>query len=209
VHFTREAADCEERHLPRRQALTDEQPITEAQPPGRWEPWYQSAQAPRAYGDTLTYEKAAAFLGGLESVEDWGCGLAWFRRYLPQTVRYRGIDGSRSRFADHVADLRHYTSQAEGILLRHVLEHNEEWETILANALRSFTKRLVIVLFTPFAETTRQIGYNSGLGVPDIAFCKDELTRRFTPHRWSLEENLETRTQYGVEHVFYLEKPAA
>jgi hypothetical protein len=103
-----------------------------------------------------------------------------------------------------VADLTRYTSHAEGLLLRHVLEHNENWRAVLGNALRSFTRRLVIVLFTPFVEKTSRVGYTEAVGVPDIAFARDDLTAYFTGLNWSLEEGLRTRTQYGVEHIFYI-----
>ncbi len=139
-------------------------------------------------------------------MEDWGCGQCWFRRYLNPSVRYKGIDGSRGTGLDELADLTTYTSRTEGILLRHVLEHNSAWEAILTNALQSFTKRLVIVLFTPFAETTRQLAFNVTIQVPDIAFAKADLVRHFDGLKWSAEENLRTKTQYDVEHVFYLEK---
>jgi hypothetical protein len=171
---------------------------------GRWDPVYRLLPDPRPYGDTLTYEKAARFLAGLDTVEDWGCGWGWFKRYLDPGVQYKGVDGSHSPAADEVADLTRYTSHVEGILLRHVLEHNDNWRSILSNALRSFTRRLVIVLFTPFVETTRRIGYTPELGVPDIAFARDDLTPFFTGLRWSLEEGLQTGTQYGVEHIFYI-----
>jgi hypothetical protein len=87
-----------------------------------------------------------------------------------------------------------------------VLEHDEAWEAILVNALKSFTNRMVLVLFTPFSETTRQIGFNAAQGVPDIAFAKDDLVQHFSDVRWTLEDNVKTKTQYGVEHIFYLER---
>lgn len=177
-----------------------------ASPIGNWEALFRANRDPFPFGDTLTYEKAAQYLDGLETVEDWGCGQGWFRRYLNPSVNYKGIDGSRSPGLDVVADLATYTSKTEGLLLRHVLEHNEGWSAILHNALESFTKRMVVVLFTPFAQVTHQIAFNPTIGVPDIAFAKDDLTAQFKGFQWRLEENLRTKTQYGVEHVFYLER---
>jgi hypothetical protein len=171
---------------------------------GKWDAIYGKGTAAQPYGDTLTYEKAAKHLEGLALVEDWGCGWGWFKQYLPASTTYRGIDGSHSPHADVIADLTQYTSQADGILLRHVLEHNQAWEDILKNALRSFTKRMVLVLFTPFAEKTHVIRHSAEVGVPDIAFAKEDLTRHFSAVHWRLEEGLKTRTQYGVEHVFYI-----
>jgi hypothetical protein len=174
---------------------------------GKWDSVYRNSPEPQPFGDPLTYEKAARFLGNLATVEDWGCGWAWFRRYLNDFIRYTGIDGSASPFADRVADLTQYTSEVEGILVRHVLEHNVAWAEILDNALRSFTKRMVLVLATPFADVTHVVRYDRAVGVPVIAFAKTDLVRRFAGLRWTLDENLRTDTQHGVEHVFYLEKP--
>jgi hypothetical protein len=180
-------------------------PATESNA-GKWDTIYRGAKERKPFGDTLTYEKAARFLREVATIEDWGCGWAWFRQYLPRTVTYRGIDGSHSPFADVVVDLVDYTSHAEGILLRHVLENNPAWEDILANAVRSFTKRMVLVLFTPFADKTHVLRYDQALRLPDIAFAKDDLVRHFAGLRWELEEGLQTKTEYGIEHIFYLEK---
>lgn len=172
----------------------------------KWDGVYHDAAEAQPYGNRLTYEKAARFLGGLAEVEDWGCGWAWFRKHLPASVRYKGIDGSSSRWADEVVDLAAYRSRVEGILLRHVLEHNYAWQTVLSNAVKSFTRRMVVILFTPFVDVTGVIAVNAAMGVPDIAFARRDLIRFFTGLKWSLEENLQTKTQYGVEHVFYLER---
>lgn len=172
-----------------------------------WEEHYRAHAEPRPYGDTVTYEKAARFFEGLETVEDWGCGWKWFRRHLNPAIRYKGVDGAHSTSADEVANLTQYTSRADGILLRHVLEHNFAWQTILANAVHSFRKKLAIVLFTPFRDATGTIAYNGAIDVPDLAFAKADIIRHLDGLKWSLEENLETKTQYGVEHIFYVERP--
>jgi len=44
---------------------------------GKWE--YPPGVEPKAYGDDTTYALGADFLRGL-SVEDWGCGLGWYRK---------------------------------------------------------------------------------------------------------------------------------
>jgi hypothetical protein len=173
---------------------------------GRWDEVYRRSPQPLPSGDVQTYRKAAAFLQGLETVEDWGCGRGWLKHYLPSSVRYTGVDGSATSAADVVADLTRYTSSADGVVLRHVLEHNPNWAAILANALRSFRRRLVLVLFTPFVETTGIVGRHAALGVVDLAFARSDLAARFGNVRWTSEEGLATATQYGVEHIFYLEK---
>src|SRR5262245_11452030 len=92
----------------------------------KWNSWYESATDQRPYGNPQTYEKGATYLRHMNVIEDWGCGLAWFRHYV-DPKRYRGIDGTWSRFADHVADLAEYKSSIDGIFLRHVLEHDYRW----------------------------------------------------------------------------------
>jgi hypothetical protein len=155
-----------------------------------------------AYGDETSYRKGMEFLDGHGTIEDWGCGTAFAKRFAAKSP-YIGIDGSASRFTDKVADLRSYTSDIDCIFMRHVLEHNRDWKPILTNAIRSFRRRMVLVIFTPFASETRQIAVWSG--IPDIAFQKDELTRFFGHLQYS-EESLRTKTQYNTEHIFYIEK---
>jgi hypothetical protein len=166
---------------------------------GRWD---YSGLEQFAYGEDTTYKKGIAFLDGHGTIEDWGCGTAYARRFVRKSA-YVGIDGSPSTFADQVADLHQYRSNTECIFMRHVLEHNHEWQQILSNALESFTKRLALVIFTPFVETTHVV--TSWHGIPDIAFNKDELTRLLRPFPYR-EESLVTRTTYGFEHIFYVRR---
>lgn len=176
--------------------------------PGSWAAVHEHAR-PFPYGDDTTYRLAARYLQECERVEDWGCGPGWFKQFLApgQVV---GVDGSPSPAVDKVRDLVYYTSETEGLLLRHVLEHNELWRQILNNAMRSFTRRMVLVLFTPMAtlgEGTRQIAWNPGYGVPDIAFTpwaiSDFFPARTVVYRY---QDLSTETQYGVERIYYVER---
>jgi hypothetical protein len=50
-----------------------------------------------------------------------------------------------------------------------VLEHNYKRKSILTAALRSFRKKLCLILFAPFS-LTYEIGHNSvhGIDVPDL-----------------------------------------
>lgn len=166
----------------------------------RWN--YRDVEEPYPYADSeLTYEKAIGFLDGEGVLEDWGCGTAYAKRFV-RRARYVGVDGSPSKFNDVTADLREYTSEADYILLRHVLEHNLEWERVLDNALRSARKRLAVVTFTPFGAETKVIAWNPGFfEVPDISFRKEDLTARFPSFT---EETFETRSQYWTETVFYI-----
>jgi hypothetical protein len=173
---------------------------------GKWDRWCQGLREVQAYGDTVTYEMGGEFLRDCSVVEDWGAGKGWFKKFVPQG-RYRGIDGSHTPFAEKIVDLVEYTSVVPGIYMRHVLEHNYQWQFILANALRSFTERMVLVLFTPLSDTTHEIAYADDPGVPDISFSLEELLDIFKTAGLKVEyQTLETATQYGVETVFFLEK---
>ena len=61
-------------------------------------------------------------------------------------------------------------------------------------------------MFTPFAEETKVIKYYKKMDVVDISFNRDDLVRHFEPFKWTSEEDLKTDSQYGIEHVFYLER---
>lgn len=172
---------------------------------GKWSEWYKDldSNTPSAfrYGDTETYPIAATFLQDCELVEDWGCGAGGFKRY--RTEGYRGIDGSQTPFADVIADLRTYRSDVDGILIRHVLEHDTGWRDILENAVASCRKKLCLVLFTPFSEATQIIAQNinHGIDVPDISFCKNDIESFFIKCQFNLW-TMETATGYGIEHMY-------
>ncbi len=168
----------------------------------------------RMYGDVFTAKKAAAFLNHetICDVEDWGCGHGGFKSYLAHHQNYIGIDGSETQFADKIVDLETYRSSVDAIHLRHVLEHNPEWNKILENAIASFNKRMVVTLFTPFADKTKVIAEYpeySGTDVimVDLSLNREEFLSFFEGLEWSSEENLKTKTQYEVEHIFFLKKP--
>ena len=169
---------------------------------GKWN--YSAAGAPSSYGDDdETYKRAMSFLDGCGIVEDWGCGTAYAKKFLKSGI-YVGIDGSPSPFTTTVADLRVYRSEAGGILLRHVLEHNWEWEKILDNAVASFRKKLVLVFFIPFGPAVQNIGKNWN-GVPGLVLRREDIMKRLKPFGVK-EESLETKTQYKQEQIFYVER---
>jgi hypothetical protein len=179
---------------------------------GKWDDWYKSLSLQdmgslRLYGDTVTYRMAAAFLTDVTEVEDWGCGAGGFKRFC--RTRYVGVDGTKTPFADRVADLCTYTSRVEGIMMRHVIEHNYSWRAILDNAVSSFTKKLCLILFTPFSPETREIAHNRahGIDAPDLSFCRADIEGSFTGLRWELFDNISTDTQYGIEHVYLVWRP--
>ncbi len=152
------------------------------------------------YGDPLSYEKAASWLGS-GPVEDWGGGPGYARRYFPNG--YKLVDGTPGYGADVVTDLTGYVSKCEGILMRHVLEHNVDWRFILENALAS-CKKLALVIFTPFTLRTHIIVWNNNVDppVPDISFAREDLTSVFPEFT---EESFPSDTQYGMETIFYVQ----
>jgi hypothetical protein len=194
----------------------------------RWESTFKNwryGELPRfTYGDRTSYERGIQFLDGHGDIEDWGCGFADARAFV-RTSKYIGLDGS-SQYADRIVDLEQYRSEAPCIFMRHVLEHNAGWRRILENALSSFQRRMVLVIYTPFVPTTRIIATSTNVTstpVPEISFRKEDLTELFSdlvhieePPKetrsaavsagsWR-EESLRTQTKYGVEHIFYLER---
>jgi len=172
---------------------------------GKWKRNYDGLEEIKTYADETTYRLAAEFLADIETVEDWGCGSGGFRLFCK--TEYVGVDGTENPFVDKVVDLATYTTTVDGILLRHVLEHNTGWEKVLENALQSFGKKLCIVVFTPFAEETKEIKYYRKMDVVDISFSRDDLTGRFKGLEWTSDEDLKTDSQYGVEHIFYIRRP--
>ena len=163
------------------------------------------------YGNTETYNLGYTFLKDCATIEDWGCGAGGFKmRFNAEDLpKYIGVDGSTTPFATVKTDLTKYVSNVEAIYMRHVLEHNYEWKSILDNACKSFSKKMCLVLFTPFAPKTKEIAHNlkNGIDVPDLSLAKHELIAIFEKYNIKHElVTLNTTTQYNVEHVFYLTK---
>ena len=168
------------------------------------------------YGDDYTAKLASEWLNqdSITTIEDWGCGYGGFKNFIAPHQTYIGVDGSNTPFADKIVDLSMYETQVDAIHLRHVIEHNQNWKIILENFLSGFTKKAVLTLFTPFmAETTTVAAYENwrgtGTTMVDISLSYDELMSIISKHqdiKVKTELNLNTHTQYKVEHVFYLEK---
>jgi hypothetical protein len=170
----------------------------------KWNGIYENLTEERLWGDETTYRMAAEYLADVDVVEDWGCGSGGFRFFCK--TEYVGVDGSNTPFADKIVDLCTYSSSADGILLRHVLEHNVDWECILENAVRSFRKKLCIILFTPFASKTRTILYDPARDVVTISFRKDDIANHLSGCQWSLEEGIPTSSYYESEHIFFVSR---
>ena len=175
---------------------------------GKGDVWYKDLKPGienvELYAESLTYSMAAAFLADVKEVEDWGCGKGGFRRFFQG--RYIGVDGSATPFADKIVNLCQYRTKVDGILLRHVLEHNYNWQPTLDGALHSFTRKLCLILFTPLQKRTTEIAHNraTGVDVPDLALSQSEIETLLTRHRvrWRLFKDLSTQSQYKVEHVY-------
>jgi hypothetical protein len=182
---------------------------------GLWNARYEAAGGePRMYGDSTTAELAGKWLDipSINVVEDWGCGYGGFQRHLGKHQTYIGIDGSKSRFASITADLADYRSTADAIHMRHVLEHNPAWRDILGNVLASFTKRAVVTLFTPLADTETIVARypnfcGTGVEMVDISLPEAQLDSMFAASGSQVtRERLQTKTQYGVEYIYFLER---
>lgn len=148
---------------------------------GAWDAHYAGLITEEPYGGDESYGAAAEWTAGCSLVEDWGCGKGWLRRFV-EPERYRGLDGSCSPFADEVVDLTTYRSSAPGIVLRHVLEHEHDWQAVLDNAVASFTERLFIAIFTPLQDETRVLQTEPDYGdVPVIGFQLADIVYRIIP----------------------------
>jgi len=166
---------------------------------------YDHLKTPRAYGPKVTYHNALRWLQVCPAIEDWGCGPGYFGTILPGTVRYFGLDGAVSQWGSKVPiDLATYKSNIPGIMMRHVLEHNMSWRTILANALESFTQRMCLILFVPPIDGIEAVNYSKDdtpiLALPSLAIDSMVAPYLVTSHR------IKTKSPYGYETIYYLEK---
>lgn len=180
---------------------------------GKWEEMYRrlDPDKPLPYGDIKSYVLGAEWLKDCSLVEDWGCGMGWLRTLI-EPERYRGLDGTKTPFSDEIVDLTQYRSQVPGIFMRHVLEHNREWEKVLDNALASFTERMVLILFTPMAEhrthSIPKFENHGGVEVPAISFLHRDLVRHFDlipGIDWTCVD-IRSQTLFSGERIYYLEK---
>ncbi len=160
---------------------------------GKWSHLYDHLTGPMMYGDPESYLLATQWTADCALVEDWGCGGGWLRQFIVPPDRYRGIDGSKSPYADIVTDLTTYRSCVPGIVLRYVLEHNYDWARILDNAVTSFTSRLFIALYTSLADETHEI-ISARDFVPVLSFCLSDITDRLDGCDYTVE-TIDSRTE--------------
>ena len=164
--------------------------------------WDYSDGEQFAYDEDTSYRRGIAFLDGHGTIEDWGCGTGYAKKFV-KASRYVGIDGSDSPYCDVKADLQDYRSSPDCIFMRHVLEHNWGWRSILRNAVNSFRYRMVLVTFTPFQDDELKIADNDG--IPDLSLVKQEVLGFFA-RMTVVEEIVASKTEYGEETLFYVEK---
>jgi hypothetical protein len=148
----------------------------------------------------------------ITSIEDWGCGNCVFKEYLDNNIKYVGVDGSNTGYQNKIEDLTNYVTEVDSIYLRHVLEHNNDYKKIFKNALESFRKVLILVLFTPFTSNNEIDILNTcdlrGKTIPDIAFNKKHLIDIIEQNNCSYEllENIKSKTMYNYEQIFIIKK---
>jgi hypothetical protein len=150
----------------------------------KWSIWYKDAADETRFqdSDTTTYEIAAKFLADMKTVEDWGCGYGGFKPFCKG--QYTGVDGSKTPYVDKIVDLCTYTSAPEGIVMRHVLEHNYSWDQVLTNAISSAKKKLCLIFFTPLGETTEELRFTEDVGVPDLSLAKKDVEKYLKGCKW-------------------------
>lgn len=179
----------------------------------RWE--YGHLTMPEPCGPHRSYELAAAWMDFFGwTVQDWGCGTAYAKQFFKR-ASYVGVDGSPSTWTDIVHDLRLPLTplngvdahRPEGILIRHCLEHIEDWQIVLENALDAAQDRLCLVLAVPLAAYVTRTVAIAGNGAPDISFFPDDLI--IPIHRAGFSVSLgvvPTRSQYNQETLFYCDR---
>lgn len=164
--------------------------------------WHAKLLQHPSYGSQTSYRRAAQWVGGCPTVDDWGGSFGHLRHYLPGDVRYRVIDGTPQHADTVLADLAQFTAPADGIVLRHVLDMTPDWAPVLANALRAFRRRMAVVTFTPDTVETRIVKIKSGW--PVWAFNPDDLRRAMAEFLVGEETVHETHP----ERIYYLARPA-
>lgn len=182
---------------------------------GKWDGWYAGLTEPELYGDDKTYKRAATWMKPCRTVGDWGCGKGGLTKFLLPSQEYFGFDGSQTPFATQVVDLASFRFETEGVVLRHVIEHDLHWRSILENAAWSFTKRLVVIVFTPMLDATSTaqmtlIGYQP-MGVDEevvnLSFTVHAIVNAVGHDLLVDVQSVKSKTQFGSETVFRFEQP--
>ena len=171
---------------------------------GRWQ--YGNAE-PCPDGDDVTYRKGMAFLDGHGTIEDWGAGTGYARRFVDPKRVPRRRRQPEPRRRPHRRPARAIARTPTASSCATSSSTIPDWRTILENALRSFRRRMVLVVFTPFAAETHEIALVAGHPRPG-ASARTIWWRHFEGSTGA-RRRVETNTEYLREHVFYLERRSA
>ena len=167
-----------------------------------WAGWKDSE--PVLLGNEETYRRAIEYLDGHGDIVDFGGGTGYAARFVKQSA-YSVLDGSPSRFVPNPVDLATVRFECDCLLMRHVLEHNSIWLAILINALESFHKRAVIILFIDLESENRLVRTEHlfigsiGMTVPTYALSKPLFLSVIYPYLIRID-------RVGNETMFFLEK---
>lgn len=179
---------------------------------GKWDEFYKDVTEPDHYIDTATYLMGAEFLKKCETVEDWGCGKGWFAKTAQGSAfKVIGVDGSQTPFADKIEDLETYTTKVDGIFMRHVAEHNYNWDKVISNLCQSFTKNAVIIFYTPMdvnKEEATLLNKSAGWDdVPELSLPTkliEDIYEKFGVKYTS--KTIESAAAYKEETLHFLSK---
>lgn len=180
---------------------------------GKWRAWWRNAERGTPIGFSPSYRRGADWLADCQVVEDWGCGPGHFATYRPDLTTV-GVDGTEAAGCDVVADLAGYTSTcADGVFMRHVLEHDVRWRSIARNAAWSARRKLCIIIYTPMLDVGDEvIGHGTPIDVPILSLGWSDLAEAITDMggwRLTLEEMESPATSYGVEWIMRGERVVA
>lgn len=153
--------------------------------------------------EEASYRLAMEFLDEAgRTIEDWGAG-AGSAKSLVGEGHYVGVDGSADDPAMIRADLQDYSSDVDGLIVRHVLEHSWGWRRILANAVGSFRRRMVVVISTPLGDS--ELRLDNERPIPDLQLPRDEVLG-FFKGLTVREETIVSPTGNGTETLFYVQR---
>ena len=177
---------------------------------GHWDSYYKDWPKGQIglYGQGTLCLLGYEWMKDCSLIEDWGCGRGYFQ-WLCKPGQCVNLDCSCTPWADKQVDLVEYTSSVPGIMMRSVLEHNDEWETILRNALASFTERMALVIATPFGD--RQIDVLVHPEAPFYSFSMSQITSVIDScqAKWHFHDVPITDGMFPYEHIFYIWKEPA
>ncbi len=143
------------------------------------------------------------YLGAGDSVLDLGCGGGALRAILPAGHRYLGMDYaptaiklSCERFPDTpfmVGDARRdlaafKDNEYDIVVMRHFLENQEDWRTVVKEAFRVANKKVIIVMRRPFINDPSKL-----LESPNDTFVWDINHGEFN----MLARHLSVNVSYG------------